>query len=69
VRDLLGLDVALVDYPNHIAAAVCFNGVYGDYFTINGKKYTICDPTYIGASVGLTMPDMNNSEAKLIPLE
>lgn len=69
VRDLLGLNVALVDYPNHIAAAVCFNGVYGDYFTINGKKYTICDPTYIGASVGLTMPDMNNSEAKLIPLE
>jgi hypothetical protein len=66
VRELLGLEVALVYYPGHLATAVCFKGgPYGDYFNVNGKKYTVCDPTYIGASIGLTMPDMNNKEAEL----
>lgn len=69
VRDLLGLEVALVDYPDHIATAVCFNGVYGDHFVVNGKKYTICDPTYIGANVGLTMPNMDNNKANIIVLK
>ena len=69
IRDLLGLKVALIDYPNHIATAVCFKGVYGDYFDVDGKKYTICDPTYIGATVGMTMPDMDNSQAKIITLQ
>ena len=69
VRDLLGLDVILVFYPGHLATAVAFNKpVEGDYINLNGKRYTICDPTYIGAPVGETMPDMDNQTAKVIML-
>ena len=70
VRDLLGLDVVLIYYPGHLATAVCFPGaVQGDYIMIDGKRYTICDPTYIGAPVGATMPGMNNVSAKAILLD
>lgn len=69
VRDILGLEVVLLYYPNHLATAVCFNGqVEGDYLLYNGKRYTVCDPTYIHAPVGLTMRDMDNSVAKIIVL-
>ena len=70
VRDLLRLDVILVFYPGHLAMAVCFTqNVAGDYIMLNGKKYIICDPTYIGAPVGLTMPDMDNATAQVILLQ
>lgn len=69
IRDILGLPVALVYYPGHLATAVCFNeNVPGDYFNVGGKHYVVCDPTYIPAPVGRTMPDMDNSKAKLILL-
>jgi hypothetical protein len=59
VRDLLGLDVVLVYYPGHLAMAVNFTEpVKGDYVPLDGRKFTICDPTYIGGRVGETMPDM-----------
>ena len=70
VRDLLGLDVVLVFYPGHLACAVCFSeNVKGDYILLNDRKYIVCDPTYIGASVGMTMPDMDNATAKVILLD
>ena len=68
VRDLVGLKVALVLYPNHLAAAVDFGEPYGDYIDCRGKIYTICDPTYIGAPVGRTMPDMENESAFVMVL-
>ncbi len=69
-RDLLGLDVILMHYPNHIAAAVCFNSdVSGDSVMHKGRKYIVCDPTFIGAPVGVTMPGMNNAEAEIIELK
>ena len=49
MRDLLGVKVALVHYPGHLATAVCFKdqNIEGDYLTIQNEKYIICDPTYI----------------------
>ena len=70
VRDLLGLKVILVFYPGHLAMAVHFTGeVKGDYIMLDGKKFVICDPTYINAPVGKTMPNMDNSKATVILLE
>lgn len=70
VRDMLGLKVVLVYYPGHLATAVHFtNQVLGDYIILNGQRFTVCDPTYIGAPVGETMPDMDNSGAKVILLD
>ena len=70
VRDLLGLKVVLVYYPGHLATAVHFtNDVRGDYLVLSGMRYTVCDPTYIGASIGMTMPNMDNGKATVILLE
>lgn len=70
VRDLLGLKVILVYYPGHLATAVCFNDeVKGDYIPLNGKRFVICDGTFIGARVGRTMPDMDNKTATVILLD
>ena len=67
VRNLLKLDVVLLDYPNHIATAVCFNeNVSGYFVTVGGKKYVVCDPTYIGASIGKAMPQFKNVAAKVL---
>lgn len=67
IRNILGLDVVLLDYPNHIATAVKFTGdVGGDFLMVNGSKYTVCDPTYIGASIGMTMPQYKSVKAKVL---
>ncbi|MDE6294640.1 MAG: hypothetical protein K2M03_01100 [Muribaculaceae bacterium] len=70
VRDICGLDVALVYYPGHLAAAVAFTDpdVTGDYIMYDGRKYIVCDPTYFYSNVGMTMSGMNNAEAELILL-
>ena len=69
VRDLLGLKCILVYYPGHLASAVCLKQqVNGDYISLDGDVYTICDPTYIGAPVGITMPEMDNRSATVIKL-
>lgn len=58
VRRLTGLDVVVLSYPGHAATAVCFNGdVPGDAVNLQGKRYVICDPTYIGAGISIAMPD------------
>ncbi len=70
VRDLLGLKCILVYYPGHLACAVNFKEkVNGDYFTHNGENYVVCDPTYIAAGIGITMPSMRGKETTVILLE
>ncbi|MDE6611328.1 MAG: hypothetical protein K2K22_02090, partial [Muribaculaceae bacterium] len=69
VRELLGLDVVLLEYPNHIATAVRFNStVGGDCVSIGGRNYTVCDPTYIGAGIGMAMPSFKNVAAKVVKI-
>ena len=62
VHNLLGLDVHLVQYPGHECTAVNFGNqsVDGDGYLYNGKVFIICDPTYIGASIGQCMPSYQN---------
>ena len=70
VRDLLGLKCILIYYPGHVATAVNFSEqTGGDYILTGGRRFVVCDPTYIGAPVGRTMPKMDNSKAKVILLE
>ena len=67
VKSLLGLDVVLLDYPNHIATAVKFAGDYaGDHVMVNGRKYLVCDPTYMGASIGMAIPQFKNVAANVL---
>lgn len=69
VRHLLHLDVVLIDYPGHLATAVHFpTEVKGESVMYNGKRYVICDPTYIGAPVGVEMPDYTAADRTVVPL-
>lgn len=70
VRDLLGLEVVLLYYPEHIATAVCFDDdVKGDYMQIGAKRYVVCDPTYVGADVGDAMPDLKRVAAQVVKID
>ena len=71
VREVVGLDVALVYYPGHLATAVAFNEpVRGDgYVARDGRHYTVCDPTFLGANIGETMTTVIGKPATLIPLK
>lgn len=67
VRSLLNLKVVGLDYPDHVATAVRFNtNVTGDYIDYNNQKYLICDPTYLGASIGKSMPKYQKLKANII---
>lgn len=71
VRDLLGLKCVLIYYPGHLASAVDFQGqaTEGEYYVYDNAKYTVCDPTYIGAGVGRQMPGLELDKAVLIPIK
>ncbi len=68
VKKLLDLDVIGLDYPGHIATAVKVSGVNGDYVIFNGTKYLVCDPTYINANVGMSMPRFKGVKPEIIQI-
>lgn len=66
-QSLLNLDVVIVDFPGHIATAVEFNSpAEGDSWDFNGKRYTMADPTYVNANVGMTMPQYQGTKPKIV---
>lgn len=69
VRNVLRLDVHLVQYPGHECTAVNFSTsqMNGDGYMYKGKAFYICDPTYIGASIGQCMPDYRTVKPILEP--
>lgn len=66
VTNLLGNDVHLVHYPMHECNAVNFSQrLNADHYMYQGKQYVICDPTYIGATIGMCMPDFRNTKPEV----
>jgi len=66
ISNLLKNDIHLVHYPNHECNAVNFSQkLNADYYMYQGKQYVICDPTYIGASIGMCMPDFRNTRPEV----
>lgn len=60
-----------LQYEGHVATAVWFGDdvkLKGDGFMYGGKKYYVCDPTYINASIGMTMPQFKGKTPKIIKL-
>jgi hypothetical protein len=69
IRQILARQVVGLDYPGHIATGVNFaEKVPGDFIMVEGENYTICDPTYINADLGMAMPQFKNVEPKIIEL-
>lgn len=72
VRRLLNMEVVLVYYPGrHLATAIRFDNpdTTGDYLNVDGKKFLICDPTYIGATLGMGMPQLRQVPIEVIRLK
>lgn len=72
VRTLLDMPVVLIYYSGrHLATAVKFHNpqMKGDYITVDGQKYLLCDPTYIGADIGMSMPSVRTIPAEVIKLK
>jgi hypothetical protein len=72
VRRILGMKVVLVYYPGiHLATAVKFDNPQtdGDYVTVDGAKYLICDPTYMRAGLGAAMPKLQGTGVNIIKLK
>ncbi|MBP3517168.1 MAG: hypothetical protein J6K31_01930 [Parabacteroides sp.] len=70
VRRFLGLQVVLLDYPDHVTTAVKFNTpVPGDFIYMEGEKYIICDPTYLHAKVGQSIPRYKKQKAQIYILD
>lgn len=71
VRHILGMEVVLLDYPGHVATAVCVDKeeeIKGAYIQLEGKKYIVCDPTYMNATAGQVMPSYKGKRPKVIKL-
>jgi hypothetical protein len=61
------LEVVGLDYPNHVATAVHFHSeIPGKAVTFRGKRFVICDPTYVNADAGMEMPDFKDITPKVI---
>ena len=63
VHEILGLDVLLIGYPGHECTAVALSVVPQNATGLKyrDKVYYVCDPTYIGADIGMCMPDYMNA--------
>lgn len=72
VRDVLQLEVVLIHYPNHLAAAVNINrdDIPGTYVLdqTRTKSYIICDGTYFGASIGEEQPLLRGAPKVIVEL-
>nr|WP_321453403.1 hypothetical protein [uncultured Carboxylicivirga sp.] len=67
VNDLLGMDVVAITYFSHMAAATAFSTPVDGYSVmVDGRKYTITDPTYIDAPIGAVMPDYEGYKPQAI---
>ena len=68
VNKLLGLDVVGLDFPGHVATAVALKQPQGEVITHRQRQYTIADPTYINARVGMKMPQFKRVTPKVISI-
>ncbi len=67
VKTLLDLPVIGIDYPGHIATAVAHGG-RGKYYTYQGTRYYVADPTYSGANLGIEMPQFKQVRPRLFQI-
>jgi hypothetical protein len=69
VKSIVGLDVVGIKYPGHLATAVAFKTaqINGDQLKVGEKMYTICDPTYKNADIGMSMPKFKDQAITVVP--
>lgn len=66
---LTGLPGIGLSYPGHVASAVKLpEEMRGDYVKYERGLYTVCDPTYMGAGIGVGMPEFIGKRVDVIPI-
>ncbi|MBR5835325.1 MAG: hypothetical protein IKY66_04080 [Bacteroidales bacterium] len=69
IKHILGMDVILLDYPGHITTAVAFDeDIDGAYLDFEGKRYYVCDPTYLDSLPGMAHPDYIELDCKILKI-
>ncbi|MEG1692170.1 MAG: hypothetical protein RR312_02135 [Bacteroidales bacterium] len=70
VRNLAGLPVIGLNYDGHVSTAVQIidTTITGTYWNYMGERYLSCDPTYIGAQIGLVIEKYRTQMANIIPV-
>jgi len=67
VKEFVGLSTIAIVYPNHISLGVNIEkDIDGAYVEYNSRKYYTADPTYIGAKLGMVMPEFVNTKPEII---
>ena len=61
------LETVGVTFPRHVAIGVSLPPpAYGEHFEFSGKRYTLCDPTYLGAPIGAVIPDADRDKMVVV---
>ena len=69
VHNLLNMKVVAIRYPGHLATAIQLDEeISGDSVQFQGEQYIVADPTYINASIGMTMPKFRDVSPSIKPL-
>lgn len=69
ITNLLNQQAALVEYPGFYSVAIALSQpMDGDNFLVDGKSYTIADPTYENAPIGLAMREFYQFKPLIRPL-
>lgn len=66
VKELLGLEVVGLKYPGHMSSGVLLKEVGEDSVNLGNKTFTIADPTFINANIGMAMPTYKNRKPEII---
>ncbi|MFA6788067.1 MAG: hypothetical protein WC149_00665 [Arcobacteraceae bacterium] len=69
VKHILGLEVLGLKYSDHMAAAVKLSNLNPtklDGFIYKNNYYTIADPTYMNANIGMSMPEYKHKKFDII---
>lgn len=55
VKEFFGINVVGVKYKDHMATAL-YIPIEGDSVSIKSKRFVVADPTYVNATLGMSMP-------------
>jgi len=67
VKHFLGLKTIAIIYPGHVSLGVNINEtIDGTSVVYDNHNYYIADPTYIGAKIGMVMPEYENTTPEVI---
>jgi len=67
VKVLLDRDIVGLKYSDHMATAVDIDEkLQGEYVQVNKRAYIVADPTYVNASLGVSMPKYKGRKPYLI---